>query len=71
MRPQNRRAQLHNEIHSDRALKGAMKAADKSGSRYSLVIGDEEITSGLVEVKEMSSGTATSVRLDSLASALK
>jgi len=55
----------------DRALKNSMKIADKSGSRYSLVIGDEEITSGLVEVKEMSSGTATSVRLDSLASALK
>jgi histidyl-tRNA synthetase len=55
----------------DRALKTSMKIADKSGSRYSLVIGDEEITSGLVEVKEMSSGTATSVRLDSLASALK
>ncbi len=55
----------------DRALKTAMKSADKSGARYSLVIGDEEITSGVVEVKEMSSGTATSVRLDSLASALK
>ena len=55
----------------DRALKTAMKSADKSGARYSLVIGDEEITSGVVDVKEMSSGTATSVRLDSLASALK
>lgn len=55
----------------DRVLKTAMKSADKSGARYSLVIGDEEMTSGVVEVKEMSSGTATSVRLDSLASALK
>ena len=55
----------------DRALKTAMKSADKSGARYSLVIGDEEITSGVVDVKEMSSGTATSVRLDSLASALR
>jgi histidyl-tRNA synthetase len=55
----------------DRALKTAMKIADKSGARYSLVIGDEEMTSGVVEVKEMSSGTANSVRLDSLASALK
>ena len=55
----------------DRALKTAMKIADKSGARYSLVIGDEEIASGVVEVKEMSSGTANSVRLDSLASALK
>jgi len=55
----------------DRALKTAMKIADKSGARYSLVIGDEEMASGIVEVKEMSSGTANSVRLDSLASALK
>jgi histidyl-tRNA synthetase len=55
----------------DRALKTAMKTADKSGARYSLVIGDEEMASGVVEVKEMSSGTANSVRLDSLASALK
>ena len=55
----------------DRALKTAMKIADKSGARYSLVIGDEEMVSGVVEVKEMSSGSANSVRLDSLASALK
>ena len=54
----------------DRALKTAMKTADKSGARFSLVIGDEEIASGVAEVKEMSSGTANSVRLDSLASAL-
>ena len=55
----------------DRALKTAMKIADKSGARYSLVIGDAEMASGVVEVKEMSSGTANSVRLESLASALK
>jgi histidyl-tRNA synthetase len=55
----------------DRALKTAMKIADKSGARYSLVIGDDEMASGVVEVKEMSSGTANSVRLDSLASALR
>jgi len=55
----------------DRALKTAMKIADKSGARYSLVIGDEEMASGVVEVREMSSGAVNSVRLDSLASALK
>ena len=55
----------------DRALKTAMKSADKSGARYSLVIGDVEIGNGVVEVKEMSSGAVNSVRLDSLASALK
>jgi histidyl-tRNA synthetase len=55
----------------DRALKTAMKSADKSGARYSLVIGDEEMAGGVVEVKEMSSGSVNSVRLDSLASALR
>jgi histidyl-tRNA synthetase len=55
----------------DRALKTAMKTADKSGARFSLVIGDEEMASGVVEVKEMSSGTTNSVRLDALADALK
>lgn len=54
----------------DRTLKAAMKAADKSGARYSLIIGEEEIATGLVEVKEMSSGRTNSVRLDSIASAL-
>jgi histidyl-tRNA synthetase len=48
-----------------------MKSADKSGARYSLVIGDEEMASGVVEVRDMSSGTANSVRLDALADALK
>jgi histidyl-tRNA synthetase len=47
-----------------------MKAADKSGARYSLVIGDEEMASGVVEVKEMNSGSVNSVRLDALVSAL-
>jgi len=55
----------------DRALKTAMKSADKSGARYSLVIGEEEMAGGVVEVKEMSTGSVNSVRLDSLASALK
>ena len=54
----------------DRALKTAMKAADKSGARFSLVIGEEEIASGVVEIKEMLTGATNSVRLDSLASAL-
>lgn len=54
----------------DRALKGAMKAADKSGARYSIVLGDEEIARQSVEVKEMSTGTSTSVTLDSISTIL-
>lgn len=51
----------------DRALKGAMKAADKSGARYALVLGDNEVSSGAVELKTMSSGETKTVRISDLA----
>ena len=47
----------------DRALKGAMKAADKSGAKYGLVIGDDEINSGMGQLKLMSSGEVLSSSL--------
>jgi len=54
----------------DRALKGAMKSADKSGARYVVVLGDEELSSESVELKNMNSGVSASVRIDSLIDAL-
>ena len=54
----------------DRALKGAMKAADKSGSAYAIVLGDAEISSGAVELKRMSDGQVSSVKMSELKSAL-
>jgi histidyl-tRNA synthetase len=54
----------------DRALKGAMKAADKSGSTYVIVLGDSEISSGVVELKEMETGASSSVKIGSLFDAL-
>ncbi len=54
----------------ERALKGAMKAADKSGARYVVVLGDNEIATKSVELKDMNSGVSTSVTIDSLINAL-
>lgn len=54
----------------DRALKGAMKAADKSGSRYVIVLGDSEVASGAVELKRMSDGFTSSVKMEELQKAL-
>ena len=54
----------------DRQLKAAMKAADKSGARYVVIIGDSELSSGRVELKEMRTGATTSVTLASLVEAL-
>ena len=49
--------------YGDRGLKGGMKAADKSGALYGLVIGDDEISSGKCELKLMSSGEVFSSTL--------
>jgi histidyl-tRNA synthetase len=50
----------------DRSLKGAMKAADKSGARFVAVIGESERESGSVELKRMSDGTSISVKIGEL-----
>ncbi len=39
--------------YGDRGLKGAMKGADRSGSRYTLVLGDQELDNGTIAVKDM------------------
>ena len=54
----------------DRALKGAMKGADKNGATHVIVLGESEISSGTVELKEMKSGHTLSVKIDSLLEAL-
>ena len=58
------------QSYGDRGLKGAMKAADKSGARFSIVLGDAELSTGSVELKEMATGQALSVTLSALATTL-
>ena len=50
----------------ERALKGAMKAADKSGARYVIVLGESELAAETVELKKMSDGVTSSVKIDQL-----
>ena len=52
--------------YGDRGRKGAMKAADKSGSRFALVLGENEIASGSAELKNMQTGVSSSVTLRTL-----
>jgi len=54
----------------DRALKGAMKAADKSGSAFAIVLGETELASGSVELKRMKDGELSSVKISELGKAL-
>ncbi len=53
--------------YGDRALKGAMKAADKSGARFSLVVGEDEVTSGQISIKEMETGESHAMTISTIA----
>jgi histidyl-tRNA synthetase len=52
--------------YGNRGLKGAMRAADRSGARIALVLGDRDIEAGTVGVKDLGSGDQVSVPLDSV-----
>lgn len=52
--------------YGDRALKGAMKAADKSGARYAVVIGDRELAEGVLPLKQLATGEQESIAASDL-----
>jgi len=54
------------ELGPDIRLKRAMETANKLGSRFTLIVGDNEIQSGLYTLKEMSSGGQQSVTMEEL-----
>ena len=56
--------------YGNRGLKGAMKAADRSGAPYVLIVGEQEVADGTVVVKNMSAGTQESVAWESVQSLL-
>lgn len=47
-----------------RSLKAQMKYADKIGARYVIVVGDNELESGLARLKDMESGESSEIALD-------
>jgi histidyl-tRNA synthetase len=57
--------------YGDRGLKGAFKAADRSGARYTLVLGERDLAEGVVQLKDMASGEQTAVPLADLVGAVE
>jgi histidyl-tRNA synthetase len=53
-----------------RGLKGAMKAADRSGATFAVVVGDRDLADRVAQVKEMSTGEQFEVALDRLSDEL-
>ncbi|MFN8088612.1 MAG: histidine--tRNA ligase [Mycobacterium sp.] len=47
--------------YGDRGMKGAMRAADRSGARIAVVAGDRDIDAGTVGLKDLSTGEQTDV----------
>ena len=56
--------------YGDRGLKGAMKAADRSGAALTIVLGERDLDAGCAQIKSMGSGDQREVRLDDLVSDL-
>ena len=54
----------------ERNLKGQMKYANKLGAEYTAVIGDDEVASGEITLKNMSTSEQTKIRRGDLANAL-
>jgi histidyl-tRNA synthetase len=52
--------------YGDRGIKGAMRAADRSGARIALVAGDRDIDGGTVGIKDLSTGDQVDVSLNSV-----
>lgn len=52
--------------YGDRGLKGAMRAADRSGARIALVAGERDIDAGSIGVKDLATGEQVDVATDSV-----
>ncbi|MFD9544812.1 histidine--tRNA ligase [Streptomyces sp. NPDC060022] len=54
-----------------RGLKGAMKSANRSGARFTIVAGERDLAEGTVQLKDMESGDQQAVALDALVAEVK
>ena len=55
----------------DKGLKGAMKAADRSGAKYALVAGERDLAADVVQLKDLTTGEQTPVAVDQIVPTLK
>jgi histidyl-tRNA synthetase len=64
---QLRRAGVRVDLaYGGRGLKGAMKAADRSGARLALVLGERDLEAGTIGVKDLTTGDQQPVALESV-----
>ncbi|MFJ3823913.1 histidine--tRNA ligase [Streptomyces nodosus] len=54
-----------------KGLKGAMKNANRSGARYTLVAGERDLAEGVVQLKDMETGEQTAVGVNEIVAELE
>lgn len=52
--------------YENRKLKAQMKDADRKNARYTIVLGDDELSSEAVDIKEMATGDSKNVKFEEL-----
>ncbi|MGW1846477.1 histidine--tRNA ligase [Streptomyces sp. NPDC001966] len=57
--------------YGNRGLKGAMKSANRSGARLTIVAGERDLAEGVVQLKDMESGEQTAVPLSDAVEAVR
>jgi histidyl-tRNA synthetase len=57
--------------YGDRGMKGAMKGADRSGARITLVVGDRDLTAGVAQAKDMASGEQEPLSLQDIVESIR
>jgi histidyl-tRNA synthetase len=58
-----RRAGVAGDLATGRSLKSGMKAADRSGAPYAVVLGERDLEAGVAQVKDLRTGEQTAVPL--------
>ncbi len=57
--------------YGGKGLKAAMKAANRSGARYTLVLGERDLAEGVVQLKDMESGEQTAIGVNEIVAELE
>ncbi|MFV0130850.1 histidine--tRNA ligase [Streptomyces sp. HMX112] len=57
--------------YGGKGIKASMKAANRSGARYALVLGERDLAEGVAQLKDMESGEQEPVALDAVVPALR
>nr|WP_127894818.1 histidine--tRNA ligase [Streptomyces sp. S10(2018)] len=57
--------------YGGKGLKAAMKAANRSGARYTLVLGERDLAEGVVQLKDMESGEQSAIGVNEIVAELE